>query len=269
MIAEPLAAIGRPQEEKVQIDLSREALLTVHDVVRTRISVVSDPAMYRVVEYCRKLCGGGSWPNELKRPLERLVTDVTEALLLLGRQGLRDQSLLDQLDVLCNHPERARAVARDLLAKHPELPEEVRDWLEVGRMRAVRQASDAAIEIATSNADESIGLALQAARQVRALRDGLRERLMDSLAIYEPTLASATQELMDRVQVLSVQIEQAANVRGLDLFGVPGDEVEMSTKFFNIVGAAPRQRMRVRQPAVVRKRADGTLGDVVTKGLVE
>jgi hypothetical protein len=268
LVSAPLVTIGRPQEERVQIDLSREALLTVHDIVRTRISVVADPAMYLVVAYCRKLCGGGSWPNELKKALERLTTDVTEALVLLGRQGQCDQALLGQLDILCNHPERARFVARELATKHPELPEDVRGWLERGRMVAVRQASEAAIEAAASNADESIGLALQAARQARALRDSLREPLASSLEIYEPALASATQELLDRVQVLAVQVEQAAILRGLDLYGVIGDEVEMSTKFFSVVGNAPRQRMTVKQPAVVRKRADGVMGDVVTKGLV-
>lgn len=269
LVSAPLAAVGRPQEEKVQIDLSREALLAVHDMVRTRISVVADPAMYRVVEYCRKLGGGSSWPADLKKPLERLTTDVTEALLLLGRQGQCDQALLGQLDILCNHPERARTVARQLAAKHPELPEDVRDWLERGRVRVVRQASDAAIEVAASNADESIGLALQAARHARALRDSLREPLVSNLEICEPALASATQELLDRVQVLAVQVEQAAILRGLALYGSTGEEVEMSTKFFDVVGNSPRQRMTVRQPAIVRKRVDGTIGAVVTKGLVD
>jgi hypothetical protein len=268
LVSESLAAVGRPQEEKVQVELTKEVLLALHDMVRTRISVVADPAMYLVVAYCRKLCGGGSWPVELKNPLERLTTDVTEALLLLGRQGQCDQALLGQLDVLCNHTERARFVARELATKHPELPEDVRGWLERGRMVVVRPASEAALEAAASNADESIGLALHAARQARALRESLREPLAASLEIYEPALASATQELLDRVQVLAVQVEQVATIRGLDLYGVIGEEVEMSSKFFSVVGNAPRQRMMVKQPAVVRKRIDGGLGDVVIKGLV-
>lgn len=269
LLAIPLSTVGKPQEEKVQLDLSREALLTVHDIVRTRISVVADPQMYRVVDYCRKLCGGRSWPDDLRKPLERLITDVTEALVLLGRQGQHDQALLAQLDVLCNHPERARSVARDLAARHPEMHEDVRYWLEHGRMRVARQASESAIEAAASNADESIGLALQAARAARLLRDSLSEPLASNLEIYEPSLAPATHELLDRVQVLAIQVEQAASLRGLDLYGMPGEEVEMSAKFFAVVGDSPRQRMIVKQPAVVRKRPDGSVGDVVTKGLVE
>ena len=269
MLALPLSDLGKPQTEKVQIDLVREALLTVHDIVRTRISVVADPQMYSVVGYCRRLIGSTSWPQELNSPLERLITDVSEALILLGRQGQCDQALLGQLDVLCSYPERARALARDLAAKHPELPEDVRDWLERGRRRVARQASESAIEAAASNADESIGLALQAARRARAVRDNLHEPLLANLEIYEPTMAPAARELMDRVQALAVQVEQAASLRALDLYGVPGEEIEMSPKFFTVVGGTPRQRMLVKQPAIVRKRPDGSVGDVVAKGIVE
>ncbi len=269
LLSLPFAKVGKPDEEKVRIELSHEALLVVHDVVRTRISVVADPQMYRVVEYCRKFFGGGSWPDGLKKPLERLITDVSEALVLLGRQGQCDQPLLGQLDVLCNYPERARVLARELAVRHPELPETVRDWLERGKLRVVRHASESAIEAAASSADESIGLALHAARQARSLRDSLREPLASNLLIYEPNLAVETQELLDRIQVLAIQVEQAASMRSLDLYGVPGEEIEMSPKFFTVVSGLPRQRMTVKQPAIVRIRPDGTVGDVVVKGLVE
>ena len=135
--------------------------------------------------------------------------------------------------------------------------------------RSTLTRRSSAIEAAASNADESIGLALQAARKVRLLRDELRNTLVPNLEIYDPALAPSTHALLEGVQALAIQVEQAAALRGLDLYGVPGEEVEMSTKFFTVVGAVPRQRMVVKQPAIVRKRADGGPGDVVTKGLVE
>lgn len=268
-VARSLASIGKPKDERARIDLCRESLLALHDIVRTRMSVAADPDLYKVVGFCRRLCGGTIWPDDLRNPLERLVTDVKEALLLLGRQGQCDQDLVDQLQILCNHPERARTIARELAARHPELPEHVRDWLERGRQRIVRKASEAAIETAVSNADESIGLALQAARHARQLSEGLRQPLAASIEIYEPALASVTKELLDRVQVLAVQIEQAASLRGITLLGIAGEEVEVVAKFFNVVGNGPRKLMVVRQPAIVRLRSDGGIGDVVTKGLVE
>lgn len=270
LLALPLSAFGRPQDEKVQIDLAREALLLVHDVVRTRISAVADPQMYRAVEYCRRLCGGGSWPVELKDPLDRLTRDVTEALVLLGRQGKGDQGLLDQLLVLCNHPERARAVAQDLARRHPEIPEEIRDWLARGRARTARATGgSAAAEAAASSADSSIGLALQTARAARLLRDTLHDPLTASLELYEPEFVKPVNELLDHVQAIAVRVEQVAGLRAIDLLGTPGEEIEVAAKFFDTVGTELRQRMTVRLPAVVRMRSDGTVGEVVTKGLVD
>lgn len=269
LLSVSFSAVGKPQDEKAKLEFARETLLTVHDLVRTRISVVADPEMYGAVSYSRQLLGGGAWPAPLQKPLDSLITDVTEALVLLGRQGQCDQALLEQLNVLCNYPERAQFVAKDLAARHAELPENVRDWLIKGRMRQVRDASEAAIEAAASNADASIGLALQSARLARQLGDGLRDKLISSLEIYEPSLVSPTQECLDRAKALAIQVEQAASLRNLDLLGQPGEEIEMSAKFFEVVSGNPRQRMVVRQPAVVKMREDGTVGDVVLKGLVE
>jgi hypothetical protein len=268
-LSKPLVNIGKPEEEKVRIDLSREALLTVHDIVRSHISVVADPQMYRVVEYCRNLFPGSNWPDELSKTLERLIVNVCEALVLLGRQGQCDQLLLGQLEVLCKHSERARIIARDLAKRHPELPENVRDWLERGKVRIPRQASESAIEQAAGNADETIGLALQAARKSRLLRDDLSEQLISNLQIYEPNLCSRTQELLDNILELTIQIEQISSLRSLDLYGKPGEEIEMSPKFFTVVGGLPLQHMTVIKPAIVRIRSDGVIGEVVTKGLVE
>lgn len=268
MISDAFVEVGRPQNDKTKVDLSREVLLTVHDMVRTRLSVVAEPSMYLAVAYCRQLCGG-TWPDELSKPLNKLITDVCEALVLLGRQGKRDQALLGQLDVLCKYPERARVLARELAARHPELDESVRDWLELGRVRPERNASSSAIEAAASSADAAIGLALQAARQARKSSAGLRDRLLSSLEIFEPSLVSVTGDTLDRVKVLAVQVEQAASLRNLDLIGVIGEEIEFSPKFFEMLGTNPRQRMTVIQPAVVKIRSDGTLGDVVLRGLAE
>lgn len=269
LVSAPFAEAGRPQDEKVKVDLSREVLLTIHDLVRTRISVVADAEMYLSAAYCRKLCGESTWPKELRKPLDKLITDVSEAIVLLGRQGQCHQSLLDQLDVLCDHPERARYVSKELAAKHAELPEDVRDWLIKGRRRVLRAASEAAVESAASNADESIGLALQAARLLHKTSVGLQAPLSATLDIYEPMLAPVAGELFDRLRALTVQLEQAAKLRGISLLGDVGSEIEPSTKYFATVGVGHRPRMKVVQPAVIRLRPDGTPGDVVIKGLVD
>lgn len=270
LLALPLAENGKPQQEKVQLELCEEALLTVHDIVRTRISLAADPDIYKLVAYCRRLFGGSArpWPSDLRRSLQRLVADVSETIVLLGRQGQRDQDLLDQLKVLCDTGDQARAVARQLAQGHAELPETVRDWLNVGHVRVVNEVSAEIKEAAQSNADASIGLALAEARQLKVRRDRLERPLRVTLDLYEPTLLGATEELLTGVQALSVMVEQLAQLREVALLGQPGDEVEVDPKYFDVASGHPKRLMQVKQPAVVKLRSDGTVGEVLVRGLV-
>jgi hypothetical protein len=201
--------------------------------------------------------------------LRRLITDFTEALVLLGRQGQRDQELLTLLDDLFGSSGQARALTREISLKHPELSEEVRDWLECGRVRSIRPATESAIEVVAGSADEGIGLALQTAKRVRAMYGSLQDPLLASLEIYEPTMVPAVKGLLGCVQVLAVQVEQVASLRALDLYGHVGEQIEPSPKFFTVLGTASGRHMSVKQPAIVRRRADGGIGEVVTKGIVE
>jgi hypothetical protein len=271
LLVDAFSRAGKPLEDKVQVELSREVVLTVHDAVRTRFSLVTDASMYDAVRYCRRLFGSTNWPGDRKldEALTRLIADVSEALLLLGRQGTPNQSLRVQLDMLCNHPERARAIARKLAVGHPELPEHVREWLETGRMPDVERASEAAIELAASNADASIGLALRASREMQTAIDSVQARLISSLDMYDPMLVPPIEQFVGSAKMTSTQVMQAARLRRLELYGTPGEEVEFSAKFFDVAGQHPRQYMIVLTPAIVRTRTDGGVGEVILKGRVE
>ena len=102
-----------------------------------------------------------------------------------------------------------------------------------------------------------------------ALRQLLTHRAQWQAICDNPALIPAARDLFDRTQALAVQVEQVASLRELDLHGTPGEEVDMSPKFFTVVGDSPGQRVTVRQPAVVRKRMDGSVGDVIVKGIVD
>lgn len=260
---------GRPTDDKVKLDVCEQILLLVHDILRTRISQITNPEIYRVVAYCRQLLGGGTWPEGLKKPLDRLITDVSEALLLLGKQGQMDKMLLSQFNVLCNYPERARSIAKRLAEGHPELPEDVRHWLSTGKIKTNQSASDVAIEMVAGSADAAIGQALQNVRELKGQTEILKTNLLSSLEVFEPNLVAGTEHLFDQLRSVTLSIEQAAALRRLDIFGVVGEEVEFSTKFYDVAGKNPRQKMSLLKAAIVKKREDGSIGEVVLKGLVE
>ena len=269
LVSVPFRAVGRPQNEKVQSELAREVMQLTHEILRTRFSVATDPAMFLAVSYCRQLLGGGSWPASLRDCLSLLIKDVREALILLGRQGVRDQQLVAQLDMLSNSPLRARAIAKEIADRHAELDEDTRHWLTHGRLPIRREQGGAAHEVAAREADESIGLALHAAKEARRAMEAIRSPLMTTLDIYEQGLVAVTSDCLTRMESLALQVEAAAHHRGLALYGAPGEEVDFAPKFFTQIGNSERQKVLVKQPAVIRVRKDGSVGDVVMKGLVE
>ena len=269
LVEEPLKRVGIPREDKVAIELTRELVLFLHEIVRSRFSVASDTALFDVLKFCRRLQSSSSWPDELRMPLDLLVKDVSEMLVLLGRQGVRDQALMDQLEVLCNSPERARGVGRELAQKHADLSEDVRTWLELGRVRAVRAFNEVAVEALAHEADGAIGLALDEARRARESIDGVRADVLDALQVYEPALKAALEDALNRAVAAAVRLEHAARKRNVDLLGRAGEEVDFSPKFFDLAGARSGVRATVRRPAVVRMRPDGTPGEVIVKGVCE
>lgn len=269
LVEEPLKRVGMPREEKVVIELTQEVILFLHDIVRSRFSVASDTSIFDVLRFCRRLQAGTSWSSELRKSLDLLVKDVSEMLVLLGRQGVRDQALLDQLDVLCASPERARNVGRELAQKHTELSEDVRTWLELGRVRAVHASNAVAIEALAREADAAIGLALDEARRARESIENIKVDVMDALQIYEPTLKIALDDALNRAVAAAVRLEHAARKRNIDLLGRAGEEIDFSPKFFDMTSAYPKLRALVRRPAVVRMRADKTHGEVIVKGVCE
>jgi hypothetical protein len=256
---------GIPKTDKAKIDYIRETLLTLHDLVRTRFSISTDPNTYIVLPFLRRL--NGNWPSEVERELGLLIKDISEALVLIGRQGVIDPSLLEQLRALCNYPERAKAIAKDLAAKHSELSEEVRDWLIEGRVRQ-RINSDTAQEEVARHADASIGFALIEAKKAYGASRAIKDEIISMLDLYEPNLLSATQTCFTVYAALVVQVENAALQRSLSLFGNVGEAVEASLKFFDWIGNPSGQIGVVQRPAIVRMRADGSVGDVVIKGLI-
>jgi hypothetical protein len=269
LIEGSLKRVGLPRDEKAQVEMTEEVALSLHDVVRTRFSVASEPELFDVLKFCRRLLGDGAWPSELRKPLDLLVKDVSEALVMLGHKGVQDQALFNLLLVLCSYPERAAAVGRELSASHPELDEDVRYWLEHGRNRDVRASSEVAVETVAREADGAIGLALDEARRTRSLIEKVKSEVVAALEVYEPALKPHVEEILARAVATSVQLDQAARKRRIGLLGEVGEEIDFAPKFFDAIGPLSGSRAIVRRSAVVRLRSDGTAGEAIVKGLCE
>lgn len=267
-IRSTLASTGRPKDEAVQLELTREVALTLHDLVRSRFSLATEPQTFLALEYCRSFFSGISWPREVQRETNLLVQDVSEALVMLGRMGVPNQELLNRLELTCGLKERARAVATHLADKHTEIDESIRTWLRTGRMVNRISASEVLQESLLANTDEALGLALIEARTFQELSDSA-QRLTNSLEIFDPSLVSVFKGLVTQSFSMLTSIEDLAKRREIDLLGSTGEEIEFSPKYFETLGALRGNRGVIRRPAIVKKTAQGAIGAVVKKGMVE
>ena len=227
-----LRASGKPKEEKSQLDLTREVALTLHDLVRTRFSMATEPETFAVLKQCRGYFSKISWPVDLRDTMELLVQDVSEALLMLGRQDVPQQALLEQLELVCGLKERAKSVATQLADKHSELPERIRDWLRRGRLVVTHAASDVLQTSLLDANDTAVGLALIESRKL-AMAEETLQRIIGTVEIYEPSLVRSANGYVQQVRDTLSALTEVANRRGIHLVGSEGETTEFSAKFFD------------------------------------
>jgi hypothetical protein len=200
--------------------------------------------------------------------MQLLVQDVSEALVMLARMGVPNQDLLNRLELTCGLKERARAVASQLADKHTEIDESIRAWLRTGRMVSTISASEVLQESLLASMDEALGLALIEARIFKDRSDSA-QLLKNSLEIFDPGLVTVFNGLASQSNLMLAAIEDLAKRRELDLVGTTGEEIEFSPKYFDALGVLRGSRGIIQRPAVVKKTAQGTMGAVVKKGLME
>ena len=267
-IRSTLTSTGKPKEEPVQIELTREVALTLHDLVRSRFSIATEPKTFLALQYCRSFFSGINWPKEVQGEMNLLIQDVSEALVMLGRMGVPNQDLLNRLDLVCGIRERARVVAKNLADKHTEMDESVRNWLKTGRFVTQVEASDVLQETLLARMDEVLGMALIECRMLNDLSES-EKRIRKSLEIFDPGLLVQFNSLTSQSGAMRDAIEELAKRRDIDLLGLAGEEIEFMSKYFETLGPLRGNQVFVKRPAIIKKSGNSNVGAVVKKGLVE
>lgn len=269
LVRHPLSGLGAPAKDERQLNLAREIIFCTYDLVRTHFSLATDADTYLALKAARRLFAGSNWPEVLKQDLERVANSILEALLLLAKQGLTAQSLVEHLEIVVSHRLRADALLRELADAHPELDESVRAWLRKAKIpprTVIRETVVASQELRT---DPSLAQAILDAGRVAEGVSALRSQVIPSLSLYDPTLVSTLESHAIRAEALVEIITNIARQRRLGVSGVIGQTVEFTPKYFEAIGGIAGTQVRVVRPAIVRLGEDGQPGEVVLKGLVE
>jgi len=268
-VRRPFSALGQPSDEVAATALASEVILTTHDLVRSRFSLLTDADTYSAIKFAKRLFNGTSWPPELRRELELVAGSILEALLLLAKQGMTSPGLLEHLDLVIGYRQRREAMLCDLADSHPELREDVRAWLRGTNVRVSTTAHDALAQSEDLRTDPAIGEVLIEVRKVRGASAAVTDTVAPVLQLYDPSQSEILDTLGVRIAAMAEAVDDLARRRRIGLLGMTGQEIDYAAKYFDVVRGVAGQRGRVIRPAIVRLSESGGPGEVITKGLLE
>jgi len=250
LFVSPFKGARSTPDAKTTERLAEECCGLVYDILRTQISVVAEPSIYRSLAPVRKWIGPRLWPRFISSSASgtRVLSSLESALVLLGKQGVTDKQLLETLELFTGSRDEARRRSAQLSAEHPELDDEVREWLSrMGRTRSTPYLS---------SMDEA--------------RESSSDELVAALLVAAYLLRTQSGELSPLVKQLVTDAETLASARGLAIRLEPGDVVDYSPAAHHLTSGSGEggRKVHVLRPLVERQNPDGVV-KVIQKALVD
>jgi hypothetical protein len=252
-------------EGKVSRELASECCGLVHDILRTQLTIVADPEVYRSLLAAKNWITPALWPRFVKGDdnISNVRQALEDAILLLAKQRVTDQSLLDALVIFFSTREEAAARTAQIARENEGLDNDVREWL----MRFGRARSTPVLSSMTEARDSSSDAAVAS---LLVLADALQSMLVNAAEIKGQNGSTLPIQISRSVTRLTSEIVRLAAARQLSIRLQPGDVVEYSQHSHELVGGRQMgiRSVRVVQPLVERRGADGVVA-VIQKAIVE
>jgi len=254
---------GQPVSgERPWKELATESCGLVSDILRTQLTVLADPEIYRSLQPAKAWVGPQMWPRFCKQSAaaQAVSTALQDSIVLLAKQGVTDQRLLDTLEFVVGARDAAASIASKLASDNPGLDADVRDWLtRFGRERtsplldSFKKASDADIDTYVASLLLSV------------------LRLEQGLGSSQARAAIGTRtEYAHDIERLVLDVKRLASIRNIATRLQPGEIVEYLPAAHELLGG---HRMGVRQVRVVQQLVERLGADgvpvVVQRAIVE
>lgn len=270
LIKAAFAGVASPTKQENVLAAAEDVAGTVHEMVRLRFSLATEAATYHSLLQIKELVPVHAWEKFAKDStfLSMVATDITEALLILGRQGIIDSSLAERLVTALGNRNRAKTRLATL-AKQPGLSPEVKIWLAEGRTRAVVDGEAKRGESQLLSDDVQLADLLVDAQRFRGAEGVSRHHVLPEIGILNPGVVSEIERLLNYGLGLCDAINSLANLRGLRVRGNPGEVEDYAPLEHELIdGGGGARRVRLIRPAVEQLRSNG-VPFVLRKGIVE
>jgi len=270
MIKASYLGVEDPANKDVLSDTAEEVSGVVHEMVRLRFSLATSASTYIALKPIKSFLGSDSWKKFAKRSqtMSMVVLDISEALLILARQGITDSALAEQLITALGSREIARLHLKELALK-PGLSNEIKNWFAVGRLDISQKVFSAGGESQKLSDDTLLADLLVDSLRFRNADSVGRQQILPEIEILNPNLGTSINHLLNFGLGLCDAINSMAKRRGLKVRGNVGDEVDYAPLDHDFIGEASRgRRVRIIRPPVEKVSEDG-VPFVLRKGLVE
>ncbi|MBT5223361.1 MAG: hypothetical protein HON51_00580 [Gammaproteobacteria bacterium] len=248
---------------KLKMAFADEIIYLIHSLIQIRFSLATEANTYLVLQSIKNWFGKSEWLLFLSRSesVKTVQSDLSEAVLILAKQGLSDAELLDFLVLTFATKDKAKPLLTSIADNSLAIPANIKTWLKsAGRITDSTDKTSIS-DSSLLNADQSIALLLLEASRLESILSMSEENISSSIEMFEPQLGDQTQTLFVRNRSILNSVKSLANKRSLQLSGSPGDITDYSPLEHNLISGKP---MGVRKVRIVTPKVERIVRDRVS-----
>jgi hypothetical protein len=265
------AFVNNPPAKKMEsvFEATEEIAGAIHEMVRLRFSLATDANTYSALKVVKAHTIAHEWERYAIKSasMQRVALDITEAILILARQGIADSRLASELTIVSGSSKHGKRRMKEL-AKSPGLSAEIKNWMIKGTLGDSTIKSEQG-ESRTLDDDSLLAAILVDSLRFRSVESSGRQHVLPEIEMLDPRLGGELEQLMNHGLTICDSLEALGRKKGLRVRGNVGDEEEYAPLEHEVIGVNTGvRRVRVIRPVVEQVREDG-VAFVISKGLVE
>ncbi len=260
--------VADAKNETTLLETAEAVAAVIHEMVRLRFSLAIEAVTYSSLKVIKAMLPVRVWEKFAAESqfLQMVVQDITEAMLILAKQGISDEALAGELAIACGHKRYANQKMKQL-ANTPGLPSNIKNWLAGGKNEI--PAESATGETRQLSQDSQLADLLVDSLRFQALENVTRGQILPEIEMLDPRLSEGISRLVQSGVAICDAIQGMARRRKLQVRGRPGDEEEYAPMEHEVVGDNTGiRKVRIIRPVVEQVRENG-VSFVISKGVVE
>ena len=270
MCRDAFKGVPAPKHEESLLETAEGLGEVVHEMVRLRFSLATEGSTYSALKVIKLRLPDYAWERfaVASQIMGQVAQDISEAMLILAKQGITDNSLATELATAAGNHKHARKIMKQL-AKVPGIAANVRNWLAEGKNLDPAAIDTDKGETQQLKEDSQLADLLVDSLKFQTLSEINQQQILPEIEMLDPRLAEEIIKLIKNGDSLCNAIQAMSRRKNLRVRGAFGSEEEYTPLEHEIIGDNHGvRRVRLIRPVVEQVRSNG-VAFVINKGLVE